>query len=67
MTPGRPAGKQDTPVLHVELHNHTVLDGKRIAHNVTRHQVADARFKRSLGGTDNYGRRAHPGSEVMDA
>ena len=77
IAPGKPAGGSGSPAggemventqpIVIEHHSHTYMDTKKVAHEVTRHQVADARFRRSAGQTDTYGRRAHPGSEVIDA
>ncbi len=66
VSPGKPAA--GTSAMRTEEHHHHIyMDGERVAYHVTKRQVADARFKRSLGPVDTYGRRAHPGSEVMDA
>ncbi len=70
VSPGKPAAAGGTSASNmppVEVHLTHMLDGKVLSHTVTKHQVADARFKRSIGPTDTYGQRAHPGSEVMDA
>jgi len=68
VTPGVPAGSiqaMNMPPVHVHLTH--MLDGKVIAKNTTKHQVADSRFHNSVGGKDPYGNHSPPGTDFVDS
>ena len=73
--PGRPAAGQpepsmttamNLPPIVIEYHHHTYMDTKKVAHEVTRHQVASNLHHRSVGPTDNYGSWLPPGGDMVD-
>ncbi len=68
VSPGVPAGSiqaMNMPPVHVHLTH--MLDGKVIAKNTTKHQVADSRFHNSVGGKDPYGNHSPPGTDFVDS
>lgn len=51
-------------VAMIEFHHTSVLDNRKVAQSVTRHQVAMAEHPNSIGAMDSYGTHAGPGTDL---
>ncbi len=70
--PAAPSGEKHSSVLPparqkvaIELHNHSYLDGRKVAQSVTRHQVARFIHPTSVGGMDTRGMWAPPSADSV--
>ncbi len=67
ITPGRPAGKQVTPMIQARFEVPVHLDGQKVAHHVVNHMVAAMEHPDAIGSADGYGTHQGPGTAYNDA